>query len=166
MSTNFHEVALCPESAVYIYTLTVTSTIINGVGIAKHNWFFLCSVRDAWAENALWQPKNMWDIAKHFLQALNLVGYSLGFQAVSIWSDKATKGSRNLPRVFLDVGCIIFRKWKLSRNISEGVFIIEWNFVHLKFKRWPLYKWWFEPFYICSDSTHLQSQTLFISLCQ
>ena len=97
---------------------------------------------------------------------LNLVGYSLGFQAFQIWSDKATKGSRNLPRVFLDVGCIIFRKWKMSRNISESVFIIEWNFVHLKFKRWPLYKWWFEPFYICSDSTHLQSQTLFISLCQ
>ena len=53
-----------------VYTLTVTSTIINGVGIAKHNCF-LGWVRDAWAENALWQPKNMRDIAKHLMRPVS-----------------------------------------------------------------------------------------------
>ena len=52
-----------------VYTLTVTSTIINGVGIAKHNCFLGC-VRDAWAENA-WQPKNMRDIAKHLMRPVS-----------------------------------------------------------------------------------------------
>ena len=72
-----------------VYTLTVTSTIINGVGIAKHNCF-LGWVRDAWAENALWQHVrhcqtfNATCFQIWHQPTLNLVGYSLGFQAFQI----------------------------------------------------------------------------------